>query len=157
MATIYSAGMLRVTATITAKPMRRVAVARTGFTLQVSSLRQFPASGTRLAASGEQQDMPSAAADRPHYIDSDTEDTVSPYDSDAGPAIHPLLLCPKVLLKRVDTTSLNGIVEALREETHTLAVLAADHWTADRRSSPDIVTLWPSTASTWRVVEGVSL
>jgi hypothetical protein len=93
------------------------------------------------------------AADRPHYISSDTEDMVNSYDEEA-PCVRPLLLCPRSMLRHVNTASLGAIVDALAAEANALRVLCADGWQVDRRSTPDLITLWPSLDSEWQVLEG---
>ena len=95
------------------------------------------------------------AADRPHYISSDTEDMVNSYDEEA-PCVRPLLLCPKSMLRHVNTASLGAIADALQAEANTLRILSADGWQVDRRSTPDLITLWPSPESEWVVLEGAS-
>ena len=97
-----------------------------------------------------------SAADRPHYISSDAEDMVNSYDEEA-PHVRPLLLCPRSMLRHVNTASLGAIADALQAEAETLRILSADHWQVDRRSTPDLITLWPAPESTWTVVEGAFL
>ena len=94
-----------------------------------------------------------SSADKPHYISSDTEDMVNSYDEEA-PSIRPRLLCPKSMLRHVNTASLGAIADALQAEANTLRILSADGWQVDRRSTPDLITLWPSPESQWVVLEG---
>lgn len=93
------------------------------------------------------------AAEVPAFFDSDAEEDT---DQTKGieTIVHPLLLCPRAMLRHVDTHDLAQIAEALAAESRTLTLLAADHWKADRRSTEDLITLYPTALSKWKVIPG---
>ena len=97
------------------------------------------------------------AAEVPASFDSDAEeDSTASDQTERGieTTVHPLLLCPRAMLRHVDTHDLAQIAEALAAESRTLTLLAADHWKADRRSTEDLITLYPTALSKWKVIPG---